>query len=110
MLIILISGLRYISANVDLVCGQRALEKISYKCECMSQYYGNPHENCGECRAGYFKFPTCSSMYFGASPHTGSWVPGPGSETQDPEPGTQDPISVPKVDKSFWTHLQCPIG
>ena len=37
----------------------------------------------------------------GASPHTGSWVPGPGSETQDPEPGTQDPISVPKVDKSF---------
>ena len=64
MLIILISGLHYISANVDLVCGQRALEKISYKCECMSQYYGNPHENCGECRAGYFKFPTCSSMYF----------------------------------------------
>ena len=38
---------------------------------------------------------------FGASPQTGSWVPGPGSETQDPEPGTQDPISVPKVDKSF---------
>ena len=37
----------------------------------------------------------------GASPHTGSWVPGPGSETQDPGPGTQDPISVPKVDKSF---------
>ena len=64
MLSILISGLHYISANVDLVCGQRALEKISYKCECMSQYYGNPHENCGECRAGYFKFPTCSSMYF----------------------------------------------
>ena len=39
-------------------------------------------------------------------------IPGPGSKTRDPgpRPGTQDPISVPKVDKSFWTHLQCPIG
>ena len=52
-------------------------------------------------------FLKTSSHYFsvnicvGASPQTGSWVPGPGSETQDPEPGTQDPISVPKVDKLF---------
>ena len=29
---------------------------------------------------------------WGASPHTGSWVPGPGSETQDAGPGTQDHV------------------